>query len=113
MNLAASLVFPRDQVTFSSPDVGAVKFSLGTNAVLPLDACAPRCCWSRQDFPVLLFLDLLFLDFLFLDLLLFLELFFCTFALDGLAFAGLDFSGFAFLVDLLFFFTYSAYTFAK
>ena len=105
LNLAASLVFPRDKVTFSSPDVGAVKFSLGTNAVLPLDACAPRCCWSRQAFPILLFQGLLLPDLLFLDLLLLLDLLlFFTFALAGLASAGLAFCWICFLGGLAFLF---------
>ena len=114
LNLAASLNVPREKVTFSSPDLGAVNFSLGDTAVLPLDACAPRRCQSCQDLPILLFLDLLFLNFIFLDLLLLLNLlFFFTFALVGLAFTGLDFYGFDFFLDLLFFFTYLTYTFAK
>ena len=76
LNLSTSLVVPRDKVKFSSPDVGAVNFSLGTTAVLPLDACAPRRFRFCQYFSVLPLLDLLLLDLLFLDLLLLMDLIF-------------------------------------
>ena len=108
MNLAASLVVPQEKVDFSSPDVGAVNFYVGTTAVLPLNACVPQRCRSRQAFPILVLLDLIFLYLLlFLDL-----LFLFTFSLSGLSLAGLAFSVFAFLLDLIFF-TYLTYTFAK
>ena len=64
LNLAASLIVPQENVTFSSPDIGAVNFSLGTTAVLPINTCAPGRCWSLRAFPILILLDLLFLDLL-------------------------------------------------
>ena len=41
----------REKVNFSSHDVGALNFSLGTTVVLPLDACAPRRCRFSKLFP--------------------------------------------------------------
>ena len=40
----------------SHPDLVAVNFSLGTTVVLPLDACAPRCCRFRHAFPIFFYL---------------------------------------------------------